>query len=306
MRIAVIGAGGVGGYFGGRLAAADNEVTFVARGAQLDAIRANGIELLSALGDLRIHPARAVEFIDQVGVVDLVLIAVKLWDTENVAQTLRPLRDKGAAFLSLQNGVDKDEVLRKYVSEDSILGGVCYIASKLSKPGVISHTGTVQRIVFGEYSGERSKRAETLLDACKRAAIDAEITDSIERVIWEKFVFLVGLSGTTATIRQTIGPIRANPQSRAFLLDVIKEVVALGQALGVDLREDYAEDRLAFCDSLPPSMTSSMHHDLESGNRLELPWLSGGVAELGRRVGIPTPLNRAIYDILALYSSGKI
>ncbi len=306
MKIAVIGAGGVGGYFGGRLAAAGAEVTFVARGAQLDAIRANGLEILSPLGDSHIQPARAVESIDQAGPVDLVLIAVKLWDTESVAQSLRPLSDQGAAILSLQNGVEKDAVLRKYVAADSIIGGVCYIAAKISKPGVISHTGSIQRMVFGEYTGKPSERTETLLDACKRAAIDAEISGSIERLIWEKFVFLVGLSGTTSTIRQPVGPILENPHSRAFLLDVMKEVVALGRASGVGLSEDYAQDRLAFCDSLAPSMTSSMYHDLENGNRLELPWLSGWVAELGRTAGTPTPMNRAISDILALYSSGKI
>ena len=306
MRIAVIGAGGVGGYFGGRLAAAGTEVTFIARGAQLDAIRSNGLKILSPLGDLHIQPARAVESIDQAGPVDLVLIAVKLWDTESVAQSLRPLSDQGAAILSLQNGVEKDAVLRKYVAADSIIGGVCYIAAKISQPGIISHTGSIQRMVFGEYTGKPSKRTETLLDACKRAAIDAEISGSIEKMIWEKFVFLVGLSGTTSTIRQPIGPIRENPQSRALLLDVMKEVVALGRALGVGLSEDYAQDRLSFCDSLAPSMTSSMYHDLENGNRLELPWLSGGVAELGRTAGTPTPMNRAISDILALYSSGKI
>jgi 2-dehydropantoate 2-reductase len=306
MRIAVIGAGGVGGYFGGRLAAAGTEVTFVARGAQLDAIRTNGLKILSPLGDSHIQPARAVESIDQAGAVDLVLIAVKLSDTESVAQTLRPLSEKGAAILSLQNGVEKDAVLRKYLAADSIIGGVCYIGAKISKPGVISHTGSIQRMVFGEYTAKPSKRTEALLDACKRAAIDAEISGSIERLIWEKFVFLVGLSGTTSTIRQPIGPIRENPRSRAFLLDVMQEVVALGRALGVGLSEDYAQDRLAFCDSLPPSMTSSMYNDLENGNRLELPWLSGGVAAMGRMAGTPTPMNRAISDILALYSSGKI
>lgn len=305
MRIAVIGAGGVGGYFGGRLASVGEEVTFVARGAQFDAIRQNGLTILSGSGDLRIHPARVVDDIAKLGHVDLVLITVKLWDTEDVARAVKPLADQGAAVLSFQNGVEKDEILRRHIAPESIIGGVCYIGAAITSPGVITHTGKMQRLVFGDYTGQHSALIKDLVAACSRAAIDVESTDSIERLIWEKFVFLVGLSGATAAMRQPLGPIVANTQTRAFLLGVMSEVVMLGRAKGVALREDYAEDRLAFCDSLPAAMTSSMHNDLMSGNRLELPWLSGAVARLGDAMRIPTPLNHAITDILALYSSGR-
>jgi 2-dehydropantoate 2-reductase len=163
----------------------------------------------------------------------------------------------------------------------------------------------MQRLVFGEYDGLESNRAEALLEACRRGRIDAEVSADIRRVIWEKFVFLVGLSATTATVRLPIGPIRSNPQTRAFLLDAMREVVAVGRAQGVALSTDYAENRLAFCDGLPAEMTSSMHNDLDRGNRLELPWLSGGVVELGKTVGVPTPVNRAVNDILALHARGR-
>jgi 2-dehydropantoate 2-reductase len=242
--------------------------------------------------------AHAVESVLKIEAVDLILIAVKLWDSEDVAQALRPLAEEGAAVLSLRNGVEKDEVLRRFLPTESILGGVCYISASIVSPGVIDHHGAIQRVAFGEYSGQESARTQTILEVCRNAAIDAEISLNIERLIWEKFVFLVGLSGTTTSMRQTIGSIRQNPRTRSFLLDLMCEVVDLGRSRGVDLSEDYAADRLDFCDSLPASMTSSMHADLERGNRLELPWLSGGVVRLGKDHDIRTPLNRAVSDIL--------
>ncbi len=304
MRIAILGSGGVGGYFGGRLAATGSEVTFVARGAHLEAIRRHGLRLTSPLGDAHIVPAKAVETIAEVGQVDLVIVAVKLWDTEEIAPTLRPLADRGAAIISFQNGVQKDELLRKYVPSDAIMGGVCYIAATIAEPGVILHTGTMQRLVFGEYGGGKSDRGKAFLAACLQAGIDAEFTDAIERQIWEKFVFLVGLSGTTSIVHQSIGPIRENPQTRSLLLNAMREVVEVGRAKGVPLAADFAENRLAFCDTLPATMTSSMQTDLERGNRLEVPWLSGSVVELGAALGVSTPVNLVISDALALYAQG--
>jgi 2-dehydropantoate 2-reductase len=201
--------------------------------------------------------------------------------------------------------VHKDEILAKYLPEKSILGGVCYIAAVISEPGVITHSGTMQKLTFGEYDGSRSARVESFFEACQEAGITAEISDNIRRLIWEKFVFLVGLSGTTSSVRKPIGPIRENPRTRALLLDVMREVVSIGRAKGVDLPESFAEDRLAFCDTIPATMTSSMHHDLERGNRLELPWLSGGVSDFGKQLNIATPKNTAIAEILELYAAGS-
>ena len=184
------------------------------------------------------------------------------------------------------------------------MGGVCYVATSIARPGVISRTGPLERLVFGEFDGASSPRAEQFLEACRRGGIKAELSADIRREIWQKFVFLVALSGTTATMRTTIGPIRENPQTRRFLLDLMREVVAVGRAHGVDLPQDYAEQRLVLADQVAPDMTSSMHHDLERGNRLEVRWLAGAVVELGRAVGIDTPLNRAVADILALREAG--
>jgi 2-dehydropantoate 2-reductase len=207
--------------------------------------------------------------------------------------------------LSLQNGVIKDDILRRYFGPEALMGGVAYVGTAIGRPGVIRQTGTLQRLLFGEYDGRRSARAEAFLEALLKAGIQAELSTNIRRTLWEKYVFLVGLSGSTSTIRLPIGPIREHPQTRAFLLDLMKEAVAVGRAQGVDLPEDYAEQRLMFADGVAADMTSSLHHDLEHGNRLEVEWLSGGVVQLGREVGVPTPVNRAVWDILALHANGR-
>ncbi|QEC48197.1 ketopantoate reductase family protein [Baekduia soli] len=299
MRIVVVGAGGVGGYFGGRLAAAGADVTFVARGAHLAAMRRDGLRIESSQGDLTVAPVQAVGTVDDAGPADVVIVAVKLWDTAAVAPALRPLAEQGAGILSLQNGVQKDDELRRHVPAESVMGGVCFIAASIARPGVIVHHGAMQRVVFGEYGGARSARAEALLAACAAAGVEAEISSAIEREIWEKFVFLVGLSGTTAMAQTSIGPIREDPVLRATLHDAMGEVVAVGRASGVPLPPDFAHDRLVFCDTLPPTMSSSMAGDLERGTRLELPWLSGAVVDLGASLGVPTPVNASIVEALA-------
>jgi 2-dehydropantoate 2-reductase len=305
MKIAVLGAGGVGGYFGARLAAAGYDVTFVARGKHLEAMRTKGLRVISPLGNVDVKNPNTVDDVTKLGKVDLVLIAVKLWDTDAAGESLKKLVDQGAAVLSFQNGVHKDEILAKYLPASSIIGGVCYIAAVISEPGVITHSGNMQKLTFGEYDGSRSERVTVFFDACKKAGITAEISDNIRRLIWEKYVFLVGLSGTTASMRKPIGPIRDNPRTREFLLEVMRETVLVGRAKGVDLPLDFAQERLVFCDTLPATMTSSMNHDLDRGNRMELPWLSGGVSEFGRQMNIHTPKNTAIAEILELYAAGS-
>ena len=230
---------------------------------------------------------------------------MKLWDTAAAAGSIASLIGPDTGIVSFQNGVQKDDVLRRRFGDQAVMGGVAYIATTIGRPGVIKHTGAMQRLVFGEYDGRRSARAEALLEACRRGGIDAELSGDIRREIWEKFVFLVGLSASTTTMRVPIGPIRANPQTRAFLFDIMREVVAVGRAHGVALAADYAEQRLTFCDGLPADMTSSMHHDLDEGKPLELAWLSGGVVELGKAAGVPTPANRAVNDILVLHAQGR-
>jgi 2-dehydropantoate 2-reductase len=303
MRIAMIGSGGVGGYFGARLARGGADVTFLARGAHLAALRTQGITVEGPEA-IHVNPVRATDDPSTMGVADLVLFAVKLWDTQSVLEQIKPVMGSDTAIISFQNGVLKDSYLRARYDPAQIMGGVGYVATTIGRPGVISQTGPMQRLIFGEFDGRRSARGEAFLEACLKGGINAELSPDIRREIWQKFVFLVGLSGTTTTMGVPIGPIRTNAQTRQFLLDIMREVVTVGRAHGVDLPEDYAERRLALADDVAPDMTSSMHHDLQRGNRLEVRWLAGGVVELGKQVGVPTPLNRAVADILALREAG--
>jgi 2-dehydropantoate 2-reductase len=305
VKIAVMGSGGVGGYFGALLVRGGADVTFVARGAHLAAMREHGLAVTGGPQDILVPRVSAVEDPAAIGVVDLVMFAVKLWDTEAAIAAIRPIVGPDTTVISFQNGVLKDGYLTRAFGAERIMGGVCYVATAIARPGVIGRTGRLERMVFGEFDGAPSPRATRFLDACLKGGIKAELSRDIRRDIWEKFVFLVGLSGTTATMRTTIGPIRANPQTRAFLLDVMREVVAVGRAHDIDLPPDYAERRLKLADDVSPDMTSSLHHDLERGNRLEVRWLAGGVVELGGAVAVPTPLNRAIADILALRADGE-
>jgi len=306
MKIAVMGSGGVGGFYGGRLAHAGAEVTFVARGKHLAAMREHGLLIENETqGNIHIPQVRVTEDPATIGPVDLVLVGVKLWDLAAAARSFKSIVGPDTAVLSLQNGVIKDDILRGEFGDRAIMGGVGYVATHISRPGVIHQVGAMQRIIFGEYDGKHSSRAQAFLDIALKAGIQAELSDDIRRTLWEKYTFLVGLSGTTTTMRTTIGPIRSNPQTRAFLFDLMKEVVAVGRAHGVKLPENYAEDRLAFADTVAADMTSSMHHDLDSGNRLEVEWLSGGVVTLGAAVKVPTPVNRAVWDVLALHAQGR-
>jgi 2-dehydropantoate 2-reductase len=305
MRLAVMGSGGLGGYFGALLAKGGTDVSFIARGAHLEAMQRDGLRIEGGPEPFHLENVRATDDAGEIGPVDLVMVCVKLWDTEAALQQLRPLVGPDTALVSFQNGVLKDSFLRAAYDERQLIGGVAYVATTVSEPGVIRRTGPLQRLIVGEFDGRRSARVEAFHAAALSGGIDAEVSDDIRRAIWEKFVFLVGLSATTTTMRVPIGPIRENPQSRALLLDLMREVVAVGRAHGVPLPEDYAEQRLKFADGVSPEMTSSMYHDLERGNRLEVRWLSGGVVELGKEVGVETPLNRAVADILSVHAGGR-
>ncbi|MFQ5936973.1 MAG: 2-dehydropantoate 2-reductase [Acidiferrobacterales bacterium] len=305
MTIAVMGTGAVGGYFGSRLAAAGLDVTFIARRAHLDAIRRYGLRVESAKGNLHIESVKVTDKPASVGPVDYVLFATKLWDTEAAAEAVRPLIGDNTAVISLQNGVNAEQQLGEILGIQHIIGGLAQIGAVITAPGVMKHTGTMARIVFGELDRRRTRRAEALLDAMRKADIDADISDDIEKAIWEKFVFLVGLSGVTSLTRQNIGALRKDPDTRALLTAVMTETATVARAQGIGIDADYVDNRLTSIDTLPAEMTSSMHQDLERGNRLELDWLSGAVVRLGRESGIDTPTNAFIYTALKLHASGK-
>lgn len=306
MKITVFGTGGVGGYFGARLAQAGCDVGFVARGAHLAALRERGLRVASELGDVALAPVRAAADPRELDRPDWAFVCVKLWDTDAAVRALAPAVGPDTAVISFQNGVQKDDVLRPVFGPERVVGGVAYISAGIAEPGLIRHTGKLAKLAFGEYGGRgESARTTALLDAARRAGIDAAIAPDVTRAIWEKFVFLVGMSGATASMRTTIGPAREHSRTRAFLLGLMREVVAVGRAKGVALPEDFADGRLAFVDTLPPQMEASMATDLRLGRRLELAWLSGAVADLGEASGVPTPLNAAVRDVLALHVDGS-
>ncbi len=305
MKIAVIGAGGVGGYFGARLAAAGEEVTFLARGRHLEAIARDGLVIRSDVGDLRLFPARVAEDPAGVGPVDLVVIAVKAWDTEGALRTARPLLGPATRIVSFQNGVETRDALALEFGEERVLGGVAYIAAWIESPGVIRHAGTLARLTLGRFDGKRCETAEAFAAACGRAGLAASVSRDIGLAIWEKFVFLTAVSGLTALARLPVGRIRENPETRELLRRAMSETDAVGRARGVGLSEDTVERQMALCDDLFPESVSSMLNDLLKGNRLELPWLSGAVARMGRESAVETPTHAFVAAILGLHAAGS-
>jgi 2-dehydropantoate 2-reductase len=305
MRVAVVGAGGVGGYFGGRLQLAGNDVHYIARGAHLRALQTEGLYLTS---DGHIHHLPVVEATDDLSALrdpELVLVAVKSWDTEEVGRQLAAAISADTTVLSLQNGVLARDILGRYIPDRQLLGGAVYISAFITKPGTITHNGQLQRIAFGEFGGMHSDRVRRLDATLRRAGVDSLVAEDINIVLWEKFTFLVGLSATTAITRAPIGVVRTNPASRELLLELMTEAATLGRRLGVRLDSTLPGDRLRFCDSLPYDMTSSMANDLAHGRRLELDWLSGYVASTSARVDLAAPANRVITAALAPFAHGQ-
>jgi 2-dehydropantoate 2-reductase len=305
MKIAIFGAGGVGGYYGARLAAAGEDVHFIARGAHLEAIRTSGLRVTSANGDVHVQPARATDDPAATGPVDLVMIAVKLYDTEDAAAACPALLGPDTAVVSLQNGVTAADTLSEAVGAERVFGGLTYILATIARPGVIEHLGEMAKIRFGEVDGTRSARVEALEDALLAAGVDAAISDAITVDLWTKFAFLAPVSGVTSLIRLPLGPIRADPDTRALLRAAMDEAVAVAHARGVRLPDDLAERHMAMVDALPQTMGSSMLHDLTHAKRLELPWLSGTVARMGHEAGVATPTHDTIVTALKLHASGQ-
>jgi len=306
MRIAMVGAGGVGGYFGGLLAAAGADVTFIARGAHLAALQAYGLSIESPVRPISGLKVRATDDPATVGVVDQVVIAVKLWDLEGAADLARPLVGPETAIVSFQNGVAAADRLTAVYGPGPVLGGVCHIGASIGRPGVIAHVGKMAKLTVGELDGRASPRLQRFADACTAAGIEFHASGNVRRAIWEKFVFLSAFSGITALARSPIGPLRAVPEARAALYAAMAEGVAVARAHGSDLPADHADKVITFVDGLAPAMKSSMLHDLERGARLELPWLSGAVVKLGAEKGIPTPTHGLVTALLAPYADGPL
>jgi 2-dehydropantoate 2-reductase len=304
MKIAAMGAGGVGGYFGARLQQAGHEVTFFARGRHLQALKEKGLTVESAHGNANLK-VRVFEDPREAGVVDVVLFAVKLWDTESAAEKLRPIVGEHTVVIPFQNGVESISRLKAFLPEKAIMGGSAYIGTRIKAPGVIEHSGQMARLQFGPVLPSQQSIAEEFLAACRGANIQAEIPDDIVKANWEKFVFLVGISSATATARAPVGVVRADPDLRWLLEQAMRETWRVGRARGVRLADDFVEERLAFADGLHADMKASLLHDLEAGGRLEAPWLCGAVARMAVEAGFEAPVNRAVYASLKPYLNGR-
>jgi len=305
MRIAIMAAGAVGGYFGARLAAAGHDVFFIARGSNLAAIRENGLKIDSVHGDLHLPKVNVTDDPREVGPVDIVLFAVKLWDTEKAAELTRPMVGGNTRVITLQNGVDSVERIAPVLGFENTVGGITQISTTIAAPGVIRHVSPFASMRFGH----ADKRPDAVLDAfvaaCKAIKLDVDLSPDIAIDRWQKFIFLSAFAGATSALRSTIGPIMADDETRDFLRHLMREAHAVGRASGVALDPAFVETRMGFIGKMAPDGRASMAHDLERGNRLELDWLSGKVRLLGRELGIPTPASDAVWTVLKLHRMGR-
>lgn len=304
MRVAVMAAGAVGGYFGARLAQAGHDVFFIARGAHLAAIRKDGLKIESTLGDLLLKDAKATDDPASVGPVDLVLFAVKLWDTEKAGEQTKPLVGPNTRVVTLQNGVDSVERLAPILGDAATIGGATYVVTTIAAPGVIRHTGTVARIRCGRLDRNADSVLAGYVDQMKAAELDITLSNDMLTDLWKKFVLLTGTSSITASTRQTLGVIRDDPDMRAFLFKLMDETVAVGRASGINLPAEFSAELERSVAGFAPAMKASMANDLNNGNRLELDWLAGKVVSLGRKLGVPTPAQEAVYAILKPWRMG--
>lgn len=298
MRIAVVGSGGVGGYYGALLQQAGQDVTFLARGAHLAAMRERGLRIESVLADPVTLHVRATDRPADIGPVDLVLFAVKSYDTVQAAAHLPHLVGPQTAVLTLQNGVDNVDALVAAVGSPHVLGGLCRIFSTIAEPGVIRHTGGPRTVVFGELDGRASARAEVILQAFSSTGVPTVLSDQILIDMWEKYIFITAQGGMTALVRLPISAILATPETLELYLDAADEVAAVGRAHGVPIPEGQRDRVRRIAESLEPDSYSSLYQDLVRGRSMELETLLGNVVRLGRRYGVPTPVCRAIYAAL--------
>ena len=304
MRICVFGAGGVGGYFGGRLAAAGNSVAFIARGATLDVLRKNGLRVESPLGDIALANVEATDDPTEVGEVDAVILGVKAWQVPEVAEAVLPMVGESTVILPLQNGVEAADQLVALYGPEHVIGGMCRIVSFVVKPGLIRHQGVEPFVALGELDNHSSERVERLAAALSDAGVDTKVSPDIQSSLWQKLLFIAPVSGLGALTRVSVGELRSSPETYSILRDAMEEIVALAVACGVALADDAIDKTLRFVDGLPGEVTSSMQRDIMKGRPSELEALNGAVVRLGREAGVPTPVNGFIYAALTPMETG--
>ncbi|WP_292555229.1 ketopantoate reductase family protein [Mesorhizobium sp.] len=302
MRIAMMGAGGIGGYVGARLAEAGGEVSFIARGAHLQAMRQSGLRIQSDLGNILLSNVSASDAPADIGPVDLVIFAVKLYDSEKAAATLGPLIGGNTRVVTLQNGIDSVGILRRHIPGDRVIGGATYLSAFIKQPGEVVHAGGLRDILVG---GHRDPVIKELQALCDRAiGLELKPVADIDNVLWEKFVTLAAFSGGTSLMRSGIGPILDDPEARIFIEQLRDEGMAIAAAAGHPLAEGFERRVTTRWSAFPPHVKSSMANDLERGKPIEVAWLSGRMHQLGIEFGIATPGHTAVFRALHLYAAG--
>jgi 2-dehydropantoate 2-reductase len=295
MHIVIFGAGGIGGYFGGRLAHAGERVTFIARGDHLQALLKNGLTVGSIKGNFSIQPVSATDDISSVKEVDVVLVCVKTWDIPQAARAILPVLGPGTFAVPLENGVEAPSVLAETLGKEHVLGGLCRISSCIASPGVIQHTVIEPYVAFGELDNHPSERTQKLLQAFRRSGVTAEIPPDIHASIWQKFLFISAVSGVGAITRVPFGSFRSVDGTRQILLEALKECYAVGTAQGVNLPATSPADILAYIDTLPAGTTASMQRDIIEGRPSELEAQNGAIVRMGHKLNLPTPTHAFIY-----------
>jgi 2-dehydropantoate 2-reductase len=298
MRFAVIGAGGVGGYFGGKLASGGADVTFLVRGRTLDALRDRGLRVDSIHGDFVVDPVNATDDPSSIGVVDAVFVATKAWQIAEAVSNIQPLIGAETVVVPLENGMEAPDVIARAVGREHTLGGLCGIVAFIVEPGHIKHAGVDPFIMFGELDGGVSARVERLRDACLAAGVNAQLSDDIHRSMWTKFLFIAPMSGLGAATRVAAGVWRAMPETRAIAVNAMKEIIALAAARGVDLGAEAVDRTLARIDALPPDSTSSLQRDVIDGKPSELDAQLGAVIRMGGASHVPTPVCEMLLHLL--------
>ena len=304
MKFAIFGTGGMGAYFGGRLARAGHDVTFIARGNTLAALRAHGLRLESPTGNFTLNPVNATDDTAQIGPVNCVLYCVKLYDVNGAAHQLLPLLRADTAVLALQNGVDVADMLAPVIGRNHILPGASYVNAHITEPGFIQHRGGAGHIDFGELDGQLSPRAQIIIDAFASAGMEARFKPDIIESLWSKFVMVCGFAGIMALTRSPIGKLRDVPVTFALMGDALREALAIARASGINLPTDYDQTLLKMAQGLEPNVKASLLEDIEHGRRLEIDWFSGTIVRLGEKLGIPTPVHRVIHAALKPHVNG--
>lgn len=297
MKIGIIGAGGVGGYFGGRIAKAGYEVTFVSRGEHLKELQTKGLTIKSILGDFKIENINATENFEDLRNMGLILLCVKAWQVKEIAKKLKAIVNDTTVIIPIQNGVLAIDELKKYLNEKNILGGLCFIISKLESPGVINHFGIEPAIVFGEIDNQKTERAKIIKELFDSSGVKAKISDDIFADLWKKFI-VICVSGLLAVTKTTYGELRELKQTRKMMVDLLKEIYKLSQKVGVRINSDFVHKTVSQIDAYPYNSTSSLTRDVWEGKPSEIDYQNGTVVKLGRKYRIETPINKFIYNCI--------